>query len=162
MRFIKLGFISVIILFIIALLMGLLLPSKVVVSRATDISGSADSIKPYIANLNNWYQWLPFQDTALQVKTENGILLLGKTKVQALANNDTSFVTKWSSGTNNMIATFTIISHNSNLHTLHWQMVENVGWLPWQRLGTMMNDKILGPSMEQGLTNIKNKVEQQQ
>jgi hypothetical protein len=39
--------------------------------------------------------------------------------------------------------------------TIQWQFTEKIGWLPWQRFGSMLNEKLLGPTMEQGLEKLK-------
>ncbi len=161
MRAVKLGLISITVLFIIGVLMGLLLPSRVIVSRAVDINGSRDQLKQKIFNLHQWKTWLPQADsTSADVKVlNNKNIELGKTTVTIYSTTDTSIITQWKSKSSLMLGTFNIISQPNHIQTLHWQMVQNVGWLPWERLGTMMNDKILGPSMESGLNNIKEQVE---
>ncbi len=160
MRAFKLALISAVILFIIGTLMGLLLPSQVIVSRATDIAAPREAISSQVMQLSNWKSWIAGADTSGEVKMLDAkALQLARTIVTVYEATDTSLVTQWKSKSSLMIGSFNIISHSRNLHTLHWQMVQHVGWLPWERLGTMMNDKILGPSMEQGLDNIKKKAE---
>jgi hypothetical protein len=42
---------------------------------------------------------------------------------------------------------------------VQWQFEQKVKWYPWERLGSMMNDKILGTMMEKNLNNLKALVE---
>ena len=62
MRFVKLGLISVLILFTIATCIGPLLPSSVIVSRATDISAPKDSLLLLVNNIYEWKKWVNGMD----------------------------------------------------------------------------------------------------
>lgn len=155
MKFIKLIVISIVALLLLVTVMGLFFPATTVVSRAIDIQTSKHNIQQACFRLENWNQWLPVQDSSIQPKMDGKDLLLNETRISILAVTDSTLVTQWQRGTNKLISTFSIIEHDSSLYTLHWQMLETVGWKPWQRFGTMFNDKILGPTMEQGLVNIK-------
>jgi hypothetical protein len=35
--------------------------------------------------------------------------------------------------------------------TVQWQFEQEVGWWPWERLGSMMNEKIMGPQLQTNL-----------
>jgi hypothetical protein len=42
-----------------------------------------------------------------------------------------------------------------HMTTVHWSFTQHIKWYPWERFGSMMNDKILGPVMEKSLDNLK-------
>ena len=42
--------------------------------------------------------------------------------------------------------------------TVQWQFEQTLGWLPWDRLGSMLNEKIMGPQLEANLQQLRNKV----
>ena len=58
MKLIKLGLFSVVALFAIASMIGILLPSTVLVSRAVNITAPKDSIVNYINNIEEWKMWM--------------------------------------------------------------------------------------------------------
>lgn len=163
MRFIKLIIISVIVLFAIATAISLMLPSKVLVSRATDITTNADSVKPLITNLSKWQQWMKIDSTgALKYDAEKNTLSLNNSLISIKNNTDSTFITTWGNGTgkNEIESTHRIISMSPNTITIQWQMVQYVKWYPWEKFASMLNDKILGTFMEQSLSSLKQKAEQ--
>jgi len=159
MKFIKLIVISLAVLLALVTVMGLFFPATTVVSRAIDIKSEKSKIKNETFRLENWGNWLPVQDSSFKPVVEKDDLLLNETRISLISITDSTIVTEWKRGTNKLISTFALIGHDKDLYTLHWQMVETVGWKPWQRFGTMFNDKILGPTMEKGLMNIKERCE---
>ncbi|MEB3088255.1 hypothetical protein VJJ19_07440, partial [Parvimonas sp. D4] len=42
---------------------------------------------------------------------------------------------------------------------VQWQFEQSIGWLPWEKLGSIMNDKILGPMMEKNLDQLRRLIE---
>jgi hypothetical protein len=162
MKYVKLALISFILLFGIATLISLLLPSTVIVSRAIDISGSRDSIVYQISNLSEWKSWLANRDTlAVEVK-DNNTFRMGETKVAITAVSATEVKTEWQvKEGQKMPGTFNIISHQGTpLITVQWQFVQKLKWYPWEKFASIVSDKVLGPFMEQSLDNLKKRVEQ--
>jgi len=58
MRLVRFALISIVVLFSIATLMGLLFPSVVIVSRAIDVNAPKDSVEVLVKDLNGWKQWM--------------------------------------------------------------------------------------------------------
>jgi thiamine kinase-like enzyme len=46
-------------------------------------------------------------------------------------------------------------SSGERLTVVQWQFEQKLKWYPWERLGSMMNDKILGTMMENNLNRLK-------
>lgn len=168
MKIIKLGLISAVVLFMVATVIGLLLPSTVVVSRATDISRSADSVLPLLTDLQRWPEWIEgVKDNGFAVTTPQSKGVGAKAKVNGniitLKGIEPRKVTSlWEGGNGfNQDAEFNLFTDSANtVTTVQWGFTQHIGWYPWERLGSFMNDKILGPVMEKSLENLKKKMEQ--
>ncbi len=157
MKLIKLGLFSVLSLFAIASLIGLLLPSHVLVSRAVDIKAPKDSIVLYLNNIEEWKGWMDgMQQASVQIQSAQQADLAG-TKVLITSITDSTIVSTWQTKNGSIqLSTVRMIKDTVHQQTIvQWQFEQKVKWYPWERLGTMMNDKILGTMMEKNLNNLK-------
>lgn len=148
---------SVVALFAIASLIGILLPSKVLVSRAVDISASKDSIFPELNDVKNWKNWMEGMQQANPVVYSSSKIDIGGTLIEIKQVTDTTVVSLWT-GKNGGMQTSTvrvIANPSQNITVVQWQFEQQLKWYPWERLGSMMNDKILGTMMEKNLNNLK-------
>ncbi len=165
MRFVKLGIISVIVIFIILTAMSSLLPSQILVSRAVDIKGSVDQVRQHFFLLQNWESWMTDAQGQKAVQTfskaENS-LVIGNTTISIVSTTDSTLSTNWTSPSN-MTGLFRIINHHSpdSLITVQWQMEQDVKWYPWEKFASITKDEIWGGSMEKSLENLKLLVEAQ-
>ena len=154
MKLIRLGLFSVLSLFAIASLIGILLPSHVLVSRAVDIKAPKDSIVLYLNNIEKWKGWMDgMQQASVQIQSAQQADLAG-TKVLITSITDSTIVSTWQTK-NGGIQLSTVRMIKDTVHQLtivQWQFEQKVKWYPWERLGSMMNDKILGTMMEINLT----------
>jgi hypothetical protein len=139
MRIIKLAVISFVVLFVLATAISLLLPSSITISRAIDIYSSKDTVYGQINNLEQWKYWIANRDTLPVSVNDSGqkVFNLGTTKA-------------W------------IISSTKKQILTNWQFVQKVKWYPWEKLASIVSDKILGQFMEASLDNLKRHVEQQE
>ncbi|HQS23905.1 MAG: hypothetical protein B7Y11_05120 [Sphingobacteriia bacterium 24-36-13] len=162
MKLIKLGLISLIVLGVIITLIGLLFPSTVLVSRAVDIKAPIDSIKYRIGNMEQWKGWIEgMNDASVKINSATDAQL-GNTHVQIAQVTDSSVVSTWTSlNGQQQLSTIRIIGNNmQDYAVVQWQFVQQIGWYPWDRFGSMMNDKIMGTMMEQNLQSLKKSLEQ--
>jgi hypothetical protein len=157
MRVIKLALISVLALFLVLCFFSVMMPSTVLVSRAVDINAPKDSIKFYVSDLNQWVYWVKGMNSkAVTIKSSKeadlGTQLL---KIQTVT--DTSVITIWESKkASKQESTIQFIKvPERNLTIVQWQFVQKLRWYPWEKFGSFMNDKILGPMMEENLQNLK-------
>lgn len=163
MRFIKLTLISIVAIFCVLMFLSILMPSMVLVSRAIDINAPVDSIKYRVADLNQWVYWVKGMQSKTVTINSAKEAQLGNTKVRIMLVTDTSVVSSWESHAfASQLSTIRFISRpNSNTTIVQWQFVQKLHWYPWEKLGSFMNDKILGPLMEQNLHNLKQVSEHQ-
>jgi thiamine kinase-like enzyme len=161
MRLLKLVFSSIIILFILASLMGLLLPSHVLVSRAVNVNRYRDSIMPYMNDINQWKSWMEGMGDSSVVITSPTQAKLGHSQVSINTVTDSTVISLWT-GRNGDVQTATMYligSHTQPVTVVQWQFEQELSWYPWERLGSMMNDKILGTMMEKNLSQLKTMAE---
>ena len=161
MNLLKLSFLSVVFLFIIISSIGILLPSTVLVSRATNILATKDSILGYIKNIEEWKEWIEgMQQTTVKIISPTCADLAGTT---VLINfiSDSLITSTWTSQKGNVqTSTIRIIGDSlQKITVVQWQFEQKLKWYPWERLGSMMNDNIMGNMMEKNLNNLKSIVE---
>lgn len=167
MRFLKLAVISLLIFFIVFTLIGLLMPSSVTVGRSQDIHTSVDGVRFYTNDLKNWKFWVNGADTAYfkqltqSTTKENSKIKLGTYTITVIKNDPKYITTVWHGESSNAQVSSLKLYYNSNENTtvVSWSFEQQLSWYPWERLGAMLHDKILGPSMEASLNKLKQVVE---
>lgn len=158
MRFIRLIFFSILSLFAIASFIGILLPSGVLVSRAVDIAAPKDSIFPYVKDINQWKKWMDGLQQATAKESSANHTEIGGTIIDIISVTDTTVVSTWTTKTSAVQKSTVRMIANPSQHVtiVQWQFEQKLKWYPWERFGSMMNDKILGTMMEKNLNNLKN------
>ena len=158
MRLVKLGIISVVGLFLVIFLLSLLLPSSMRVSRAITINAPVDSVLKYIGDLRQWPYWNAFVS---KEKLNNGIF------------SDTSFSsseikisikkpvqpgrieTSWQrTGQDALNSEIGFLQTDRGI-IVQWYFDFTVKWYPWEKFGSIVFDKELGPPMENSLEQLK-------
>ncbi|MCX6263889.1 MAG: hypothetical protein NTZ47_04990 [Bacteroidetes bacterium] len=83
----------------------------------------------------------------------SGTFQLGKLRVNWIIRNDSLLISEWHSPKGTMqLSTMQLISIPEGQGcTVQWQFEQSVGWWPWERLGSMMNEKIMGPQLQTNL-----------
>ena len=151
MRAIKLGLISAVVFFALFTLGGLLLPSHNVVSRAVNIKAKPGSILPLVQNTSEWHLWIEGIDSNSMQQ---------KQTIQIISVSDTLIVANWKTAEANYTTKFRFIYNPGQAVTIvQWQFEQEVKWYPWERLSSLMNDKILGTLMEKNLAKLQLLVE---
>jgi len=161
MKLIRLALFSVLTLFVIASVIGILLPSNALVSRAVNITAPKNSIFPYIKDIEQWKQWMDgMQQASVSIRSANSADLAG-TAVTITGISDSTVVSLWKTKNGNLqTSTVRLIGDSSQKITVvQWQFEQKLKWYPWERLGSMLNDKILGTMMEKNLNNLRLLVE---
>jgi len=163
MKLIKLGLISFLVLGTIVTSIGLLFPSTVLVSRAVDVNVSVTKIKPLVADMHQWPLWIEgMKDASVKIISATSAQF-GNTSVIITAVTDSTMEARWKGADGvEQISTMRMIGKpEANTAIVQWQFVQQIGWYPWERFGSMMNDKIMGTQMEKHLQQLKQVAEQQ-
>ncbi|MBU3744131.1 MAG: hypothetical protein FGM61_06215 [Sediminibacterium sp.] len=160
MRLVKFALISALVLFLLLLGIGLLMPSKVVVSRAINLPVPAGRVVPYMQDVRQWPQWMQGLDSNQITSINDSVYQIGNLKVQWIERSNNAMISQWNSDKGSMqVSTMRVIADSANAGcTVQWQFEQPLGWLPWERLGSMLNEKIMGPQLEANLQQLRNKV----
>ena len=151
MRVIKLGIISVVVFFVLFTLGGLLLPSHNIVSRAVNIKAKPTSILPLVQDKAQWYLWIEGMDSTTINKRQ---------QIQITSVSDSLIVAKWKTAEANYDTKFRLIYNpGQGVTIVQWQFEQDIAWYPWERISSLMNDKILGTLMEKNLARLQLVVE---
>lgn len=157
MRLIKGFIISLPVLFLLLVLMGLLLPARTIVSRAVNLPAPPARVLPFLADIEKWPSWMTGLDSTQMKRMNDTLVQIDKMKIFLLQRSDTLIQTKWitTSGEEHLSTMRLLPADNGKLCTVQWQFEQEVGWLPWERLGTMMHEKIIGPQLENNLDKLR-------
>ena len=162
MRYLKLMAISLLVFFIILTAIGLLLPGSVTVGRSMEINAPVDSIRRYTSDLKNWRYWLNGADTAYfeqltqSTSGKNSKIKLGSYLITIIKADPKYIITSWQNEYGDeQISNMETYYSASNGTIVNWSFKQQLKWYPWERLGAMLHDKILGPSMEASLYKLK-------
>lgn len=169
MRYLKFFIISITSLFILLTIIGLLMPSFVMVGRSVEIKAPKDSVRFYTNNPANWRYWINGADTSFYKEltpstTQKGSkILLGTYTITVLENDPDTLFTLWKGlSTAQQINKLDLVYNPSIDSTIvNWAFQQNLKWYPWQRLSAMLYDKVYGPSMEASLYKLKKVCEKQ-
>ena len=151
MRIIKLGLVSFIAIFIVILLISLLFPSHIRISRATNVPNKRDSIFSLLKNEKAWHP--AYLDSATALKFDK----LQKTNMQQ--TDSTLSYQIQQSGKKTVANGWQLYgSSSSDSLTLQWYMDFRLSWYPWEKFSTLFYEKTYGAMMEKGLSNLKKRL----
>ncbi len=153
MRLLRFFIISALVLMLLLFGIGMLMPSRVVVSRAIDLPVARSKVLPLLQNTQKWPLWMQDLDSSTVSMVNDSTFQLGKLRVNWIIRNDSLLISEWHSPKGNMqLSTMQLISIPEGQGcTVQWQFEQAVGWWPWERLGSMMNEKIMGPQLQTNL-----------
>jgi hypothetical protein len=158
MRFLKLGLISAVILFAVILLISLLLPSHIRVSRAIDISAPAEKIDPLLTDTKKWEKWNEYVRAYHNRVAEPEMLKADEIAIFITGRKNSLVTADWQAPSGNKFSSgFAVIGNNSkhSYTTVQWYFDFHVKWYPWEKFQSIVYDQQLGPVMEKSLINLK-------
>ena len=153
-RTLKLGLISLVIIFLLITAISLLIPSQVRISKAIDITAPDTSVLRIIKDTGTWKNWYP----AFQSETA---LLNKDLAIKTITSTDSKVEMELSkAGKNALVNGWEVYTHGSSEDiTLQWYMDFRLRWYPWEKFGSLFYESSYGAMMEQGLMNLKNLAE---
>jgi len=163
MRYIKFFIIGIVCLFVLLTLIGLMMPSVVMVGRSAEIKAPLDSVRFYTNDPANWRYWINGADTSYykqltpSTSQKGSKIMLGTYTVTVLENDADTIFTLWQGESTKQQINKLDLSYNSttNLVVINWAFQQQLSWLPWDRLGAMLYNSVYGPSMEVSLNKLK-------
>ena len=142
-RILKLGFISLIVIFIVLFLISLIIPSTVIVSRAINIEADKKKIYTLVADTSNWIKWNELKNDRIHV--------------EMLPSDSNLIHTGWTYG-GNMIDGYFKLQKIADVTVVQWYFEYHLKWYPWEKFGSITFEKQFGPPMESSLIKLKNLV----
>lgn len=152
---------------ILFVLVTLILPSKGRVAKEVFIAADRKVVLGQLTNLGNygaWYPWIQM-DTSAKIQVKNGreIAWRGNTRESTgvytlgIGEGDSSLPFTLQYGAIPAITGAYLLkaSPENKGTTVVWYMNMKAGWTPWWRFYAAMLNKLAGPVMEAGLTNLK-------
>ena len=155
MRLVKLLLISFLVLASIITAISLLLPSKVVVSRAIEISAPKEQIAYYISDLNQWNAWMTeWKENKVTIKGNTAYI--STQTIELVQQTDSSASFKWiATGQAPYDVLIEWLPLSKDFYVIHWSFTQQVRWYPWEKFQTLLNEKLLGYKMETELVHLK-------
>ena len=161
MRFVKLALISAVILSIVIYLFSLIIPSTIRISRAVNIAVPRDSLVKALADLRQWQHWNELTnnpDLTNKQVTENEFSS-ATLKVTKQAQVGDTLLTAWQQQNARVLTSGFIWMGTDGQLVLQWYFDIKLRWYPWEKFGSIVFDKQLGPPMEKSLANLKKLLE---
>lgn len=159
MRIFKFALLSASLIIVLVILLSLLLPSRVVVSRAIDLSVGKSKIWEGLHDLPQWPAWNRMTSAAgkqsWHMATDS--LMGDQMTIVLLPNQGDTLPMQWIPVKGKpMKAGFVVHqSADSSSSVLQWYFDFQLGWYPWEKFTSIILDKQLGPLMEQSLESFK-------
>lgn len=140
----------------------LFLPSKISIVKSTNISGNTDCVTNIIDDFHQWENWLPSLKeniSTITVLSENKAVLRQSSGKEInlafeIKTPDSTLISMNQTGTNPVEMIF-LLSHANNGNRLHLIVNTRLKWYPWERIGGIFLDKMMGSQYQRVLENIK-------
>ncbi|MDQ2753057.1 MAG: hypothetical protein M3R72_08545 [Bacteroidota bacterium] len=163
MKLFKLAIISVVVLFVILTLLGLLLPSTVRVTRNINIHAPFNTLYHYTGDMKNWPLWMENFDaktmhfTTSQTQGKGAVTAIGKFQIYIVKDTNDTIESVWQSNNRtHQLCVFQLQNDTAaNTINFNWYFEQKLKWYPWERLPAIANDKVFGPFMEHSLDKLK-------
>lgn len=139
-----------------------LLPSKISIVKSVDISGQGECAMNQVNDFNRWPEWLPLlkeglatlrsvsgDDAVLNQRPGNTVELH-----YAIKTADSTLVTMTQPGANPVEMIF-LFNQTKSGSKLHFIVNTKLRWYPWEKIGGIFVDKMMGGQYEEALKNIK-------
>lgn len=158
MRFVKLAVISIVALFGVILLISLLLPSTVRISRAIDINAPVERLYPLLGEITRWKDWNEYVRNYPQAVITSTTLHSPDISIEITGSNSKLVSSAWQAPGGNLFQCGYAIYGSNKRHltcTVQWYFSFHVRWYPWEKLQSIVYDQQFGPIMEHSLVNLK-------
>tara|TARA_B100000614_G_C14510969_1_gene478553 strand:- start:172 stop:711 length:540 start_codon:yes stop_codon:yes gene_type:complete len=163
------------ILFIL-LVIGIFLPSNATLEKNIKIQASANKIFPHINEMILFYEWTPWNKISRNTEVSfegknkgigakivwknpdneinNGNIVISKSEVDRLVKMNFNFGGKFQGE-----STFFLEQGSSNFTNMKWKIEAEFGWDLFSRYTGLLFEKIIGETYQDGLMDLKNKIE---
>lgn len=153
MRVVKLGFLSLVVLFLVVTLISLLFPSRIRLSRATNLPNERQKIFRLLQHDSLWHP--AYRDSS----TQKNFALLAK---RTITLTDSTYVVQLQQPNRKPVVSGWNLYGRPAVDslTLQWYMDFQLGWYPWEKFSSLFYEQTYGVMMEKGLANFKEQLTQ--
>ncbi len=165
MKIFRLLFFSFLFLFLLVTGISLFIPSHIRISKAINISVTADSVFSQVSDPVKWKNWFPDLDSAslfYEAGVIKGLIINDSSRqyIRITEKKKDEVITELRAGEKKIVSGWKIINYDhSGNTTLQWYMDFKLRWYPWEKFASFLFEKSYGSKMEQGLNNLKKLVE---
>lgn len=161
-RFIKLAIVSFVIFFALITAIGLLFPPQVTVMRRATIHQPKEKIYALISDTKNWHKWLADSSVTFEPVTANtsgkgAAIMIGGKKVAITEATPDYIEAVWEmrKGRNQTSGFYLQPDLQTNGTIVQLHFTQKLQWYPWERIASRLNEKILGPILDQNLLKLE-------
>lgn len=148
-------------LFLILTVFASLLPSTVRISRAINIADSTHLVQIQLQDLKKWEQWNEYIISLPRKTITNDSIYSSELSVTLTGKSARVIETKWRQQNGKTFPGIFRLIDNGSGTTIQWYFEFKFKWYPWEKFGSIIYDKQLGPSMEKSLNNLKQLIEKE-
>ena len=159
MRVLKLFVISVIVFAILVLLVSLLFPSQVRIARAAEITAPSSAVLAKLSDMRNWQQWNEMVNNQALTGVSVSSGKFQSDQLQIISNDREPAKHLWLKNGITIESGFNLIPSNGETTIVQWYMDFPLRWYPWEKFGSILYDKQIGPVMERSLEKFKRMAE---
>ena len=157
MRVLKLFFISILIFGLLILAFSLLFPSSVRISRAINIGAPKEKIQQGLGNLQQWQYWneMTAKEELTNKKFTDSLFSSDQMRIRLVSASPDAVLTSWKRNKSEPVNSgFQVIAAGDST-VVQWYFDFKLKWYPWEKFGSIIFDKQLGPPMQNSLLNLK-------
>lgn len=159
MKLIRFAFISIIVCGLVILGITSLLPNKVIVSRAREMSITDTAFDYYVKDIAHWTNWM--EDLKQMNKKNDSVFVVGTQTIELVGQQANHVMVKWTAQDQPSFAVqIEKVPLKDGLSVIHWSFEQKLHWYPWEKLQSLLNEKIIGYKMEVDLEHLQEKLQQ--
>jgi hypothetical protein len=153
LRLIKLALISVFFLFLLWTGISLLIPSRVRISRATNIDAPPQRLLALVNDSSQWRTWHPWFADSNTTASSVRFIYQERSDTQTI-------VLLQHPGVRDLQQAFRIYRlGGSDSITVQWYSDFHLRWYPWEKFSSLFFEQTYGSMMETGIRNLKERAE---
>ncbi len=157
MRFLKLGLISVLLLLVVITAISLMIPSKVTIIRALNMPYSKDSLIRRLSDAGQWHTWNNYvSNPALTgVSASQKEFHSNELNIRIIDIRNDSIITEWHQAKGKTLQSGLVVYGNEVESVVQWYFEIPLKWYPWEKFGSVIFEKQIGPEMERSLQRLQ-------
>jgi hypothetical protein len=160
MRFLKLIFISIIILSFILTAISLLFPPHLHIAQEIGINASTDKIFSVVSNLHTWKRWNKILSdsslTNLTVSASGDAAQSDQLQVSIKKDSNDAILIFWKQKNGKQFnGGIRIMKLHPENMTVQWYFDFTFKWYPWEKFTSLVYDRQFDPIIQESLQNLK-------